>query len=201
MRGPRPELRSGDVLLRLHQRTDARAWREVRDANEEWLRPWEGTNPEGPKPTGSFGSMLRHLNAEYTAGRMYPFAVVYQGHFVGQLTMGNIIRGSLYGGYIGYWIDQRVAGRGVMTTALALALDYGLGSAGLHRIEVSIRPENVASLRVVEKLHLHCEGTRERYLHIDGDWRDHLVFVADQENSPTEGYVRRLLREREQQQH
>lgn len=112
--------------------------------------------------------------------------------------MGNIVRGSLYGGYIGYWIDHRVAGRGIMTTALAMALDFGLGTAGLHRIEVSIRPENTSSLRVVEKLHMHSEGTRQRYLHIDGDWRDHLVFVADKENSPTEGYLQRLDREREQ---
>lgn len=201
MRGPRPELRSGDVVLRLHRRTDAGAWRSVRDTNAEWLKPWEGTSPEGPKPQGSFGSMLRHLNAEYSAGRMVPFAVEYQGHFVGQLTMGNIIRGSLYGAYIGYWIDHRVAGRGIMTTSLALAIDYGLGHAGLHRIEVAIRPENTASLRVVEKLQMQFEGVRSRYLHIDGDWRDHKIFVADKENSPEEGYLNRLLREREMQQH
>lgn len=195
MRGPL--LTAGDVTLRLHQRSDAKAWREVREANAAWLQPWEGTSPDGPRPTGTYGSMLRHLNAEYADGRMFPFAVLHQGHYVGQLTMGNIVRGSLHGAYIGYWIDSRVAGRGIMPTALAMAIDYGLGPAGLHRIEVSIRPENAASLRVVEKLHLEQEGMRKRYLHIAGDWRDHLIFVADKENSPAEGYLQRWLRERE----
>ena len=198
VRGRGPELTCGDVVLRLHRRGDARAWQEVRDANDAWLKPWEGTSPEGPKPPGSFSSMLRHLNTEYDEGRMYPFAVVYQGNYVGQLTIGNVIRGSLQGAYIGYWIDARVAGRGIMPTALAMALDFALSTAGLHRIEVSIRPENAASLRVVEKLHMELEGTRKRYLHIAGDWRDHLIFVADKENSPGEGYLHRWLRERKQ---
>lgn len=192
-----PELRSGDVLLRLHRRSDAWAWREVRDANQAWLQPWEGTSPDGPKPRGTFGTMMRHFNIEYASGRMVPFAVVFQGNYVGQLTMGNIIRGSLQGAYIGYWIDARVAGRGIMPTALAMALDYGLGELGLHRIEVAIRPENAASLRVVEKLRMEFEGVRHRYLHIAGDWRDHHIFVADKENSPTGGYAQRWSRDRE----
>ena len=198
MRTRSPQLVSGDITLRLHQRSDGKAWREVKAANDDWLRPWEGTSPDGPKPPTTYGTMLRHLTAEYNAGRLYPFAIIYQGNYVGQLTLGNIIRGSLQGAYIGYWIDARVAGRGIMPTAVAMALDFGLGEAGLHRIEISIRPENAASLRVVEKLHLELEGTRKRYLHIAGDWRDHLIFVADIENSPHEGYLKRWLREREQ---
>ena len=50
---------------------------------------------------------------------------------------------------------------------------------GLHRIEINIRPENGPSIRVVEKLGFRYEGLRERYLHIDGDWRDHVSLRAD----------------------
>ena len=60
----------------------------------------------------------------------------------------------------------------------------------LHRIEIAIRPENAASLRVVEKLGFRPEGVRPRYLHIDGDWRDHLVFALNAEEAG-EGLVRR----------
>ena len=47
----------------------------------------------------------------------------------------------------------------------------------MHRVEVNIRPENVASLRVVEHLRFRDEGVRERYLHINGGWRDHRTFA------------------------
>ena len=190
-----PELRSGEVVLRTLRRSDGPAWREVRAANREWLRPWEGTSPDGHKPETAFGTMLRTMNAEMAAGRTVSFAIEYQGHYVGTLTIGNIIRGSLQAAYIGYWIDHRVAGRGIMPTAVAMALDYGLGELGLHRIEISIRPENAPSLRVVEKLHVLLEGRRPRYLHIAGDWRDHNIYVADQETAPTGGYLARWLRE------
>ena len=71
-----------------------------------------------------------------------------------------------------------------------LAVDYCFRSMRLHRIEIAIRPENVRSLRVVAKLGFRPEGLRPRYLHIDGDWRDHLVFALNAEEVP-EGLLRR----------
>ena len=64
-----------------------------------------------------------------------------------------------------------------MPTALALLIDHCFTDVYLHRVEIDIRPENKASLRVVEKLGLRREGYYERYLDIDGAWRDHLAFA------------------------
>ena len=69
-------------------------------------------------------------------------------------------------------------------------VDYCFDVMKLHRIEIAIRPENTKSLRVVAKLGFRPEGLRPRYLHIDGDWRDHLVFALNAEEVP-EGLVRR----------
>jgi ribosomal-protein-alanine N-acetyltransferase len=113
-----------------------------------------------------------------------PFAVTYEGSFVGQVTVGGIARGSLLSAYIGYWVDQRFAGRGITPTAVALATDHCFTGAGLHRVEINIRPENAASLRVVEKLGFRSEGLRERYLHINGAWRDHLTFALCADEVP-----------------
>jgi [ribosomal protein S5]-alanine N-acetyltransferase len=55
--------------------------------------------------------------------------------------------------------------------------DYAFGTLGLHRVEVNVRPENAASLKVVEHLRFRDEGVRERYLHINGAWRDHRTFA------------------------
>ena len=62
---------------------------------------------------------------------------------------------------------------------------------GLHRIEIAIRPENTSSLRVVEKLGITEVGFAPRYLHIDGDWRDHRLFAITREEVPL-GLVHRL---------
>ena len=120
-----------------------------------------------------------------------PFVITYDAALVGQLTVGGITWGSLRSAYIGYWIDQSVAGRGIMPTAVAMATDHCF-AIGLHRVEINIRPENVASRRVVEKLGFRYEGLRRRYIHINGDWRDHYAFALVREEVP-EGVLQRWL--------
>ena len=163
---------------------DGGAWREVRRANVEWLARWEATPPDGARGEVTFGQMVRFLRAEAREGRMLPFVLTYEGRLVGQLTVGGVTMGSLRSAHIGYWIDRRVAGRGAMPTAVALAVDHCFTEVRLHRIEVNIRPENTASLRVVEKLGFRDEGVRERLLHIDGAWRDHRSFALTAEEVP-----------------
>jgi ribosomal-protein-alanine N-acetyltransferase len=110
-----------------------------------------------------------------------PFVVEFEGELVGQLNVANILYGSVSSAVLGYWIAPEAAGKGVITTAVALVSDYLLNIVGLHRIEIAIRPENAASLRIVEKLGFRYEGKRERFIHINGAWRDHYVFALTQE--------------------
>ena len=76
------------------------------------------------------------------AVRRLPARADGEERLVGQITLGNIVRRAFCSAYAGYWVDSRVAGRGVIPTALALAVDHAFGAGGLHRIEVNIRPEN-----------------------------------------------------------
>jgi ribosomal-protein-alanine N-acetyltransferase len=178
------------VGLRPIRQRDAAAWRDVRARNLDWLAPWEATPPHAARADVGFREMVRYLRAEGRRGRMLPFVVTHQNALVGQLTVGGITWGSLCSAHVGYWIDQRVAGRGIMPTAVALAVDHCFFTVGLHRVEINIRPENVASLRVVEKLGLRDEGVRRRLLHIDGAWRDHRSFAVTAEEMP-EGLMAR----------
>jgi ribosomal-protein-alanine N-acetyltransferase len=134
--------------------------------------------------------MVRRYNAQARAGEALPWAVTYDGRLAGQMTISSIIWGSARMGSAGYWVDRDVAGRGVTPTALALAVDHCFFTVGLHRIEVNIRPENRASLRVVHKLGFREEGIRQRFLHIDGGWRDHVSFALTAEEVP-DGLLRR----------
>jgi ribosomal-protein-alanine N-acetyltransferase len=185
-------LREGQVALRPIRRQDAKAWREVRVRNADWLRPWESSVPDPVRePAPTYAGMVRRLRLEAREGRTLPFAVTYGGAFVGQLTINGVVGGSLRACSIGYWIDQRVAGRGITPTAVALAIDHAFGPLGLHRVEICIRPENGPSRRVVEKLGLTIEGVRPRFLHIDGDWRDHVIYVITTEEVDPGGMIGR----------
>ena len=134
---------------------------------------------------------MRDLRRQARQHRALPFALTVDGEFAGQLTVTNIVGGSARWGQVGYWIDQRHAGQNIMPTAVAMAVDHCLLGLGLHRIEVAIRPENTASLRVVEKLGFTEVGYAPRYLHINGDWRDHRLFAITTEDCP-DGLLRRF---------
>ena len=143
----------------------------------------------------TFAAMVRSQRRQARQGSLLPYVVEVDGRLVGQLTVGGITWGSLCSAHIGYWIDQAVAGRGLMPTAVALATDHCFSVLHLHRIEVNIRPENTASLRVVEKLGFREEGLRRAFLHIDGAWRDHRSFALTAEEVPA-GLLARWLESR-----
>jgi [ribosomal protein S5]-alanine N-acetyltransferase len=148
---------------------------------------------EAERPT-SFRALVRRLERLAREGTCMPFAIESGGRFAGQITVNNIVRGSAQFASIGYWLDRAYAGRGVMPLAVALVIDHCFTGAGLHRIEIAIRPENSNSLRVVEKLGLREYGYAPRFLHIDGAWRDHRLYAVTVEEC-TDGMVRRLLGE------
>ena len=193
MRGWPAELGHGEILLRPLTMRDATAWREVRLRNADWLRPWDATVPPGSRQRPrSFRGLTRHLGRLARDGQAMPFAIDYRGRFVGQVTVNNIVRGSAMFASVGYWLDSAVAGEGIMPISVALTIDHCFGPVGLHRVEIAIRPENTNSLRVVEKLQIHEVGYAPRFLHIDGDWRDHRIFAITSEECP-QGVLRRLL--------
>lgn len=183
-------LRDGAVLLRPYRRSDAAAWSEVRCANQSWLAPWESSPPgrwEELNSPAAFRFVHRDQRRQARRGESMPFAVCLaepdgRECFVGHLNLGNIVRRAFCSAYVGYWVDGRVAGRGVIPTAMALAVDHAFGPGGLHRIEVNIRPENGPSRRVVEKLGFREEAYHPRYMHIDGAWRDHIGYALTSED-------------------
>lgn len=189
-------LRHGTVELRPLRWRDAARWSELRLRNEAWLAPWEPSSSHSwgqRHSVSAYLSMHRALLGQARRGASLPFAVLVDGQLAGQLTVANVVRGVLRSGHIGYWVAEEQAGRGVITTAVALAVDHCFGPVGLHRVQVEIRPENAASRRVVDKLGFRQEAFYQRYLDIDGGYRDHLGFALTVEDVP-EGLVRRHLR-------
>ncbi|MHA7306803.1 GNAT family N-acetyltransferase [Arthrobacter sp. TMN-49] len=191
-------LECGDLVLRPIKFRDRAEWGAVRARNAAWLQPWEASNPASQGQLPTFGGMVRVLNRQAREAAALPFIITERVPgkpkpvIVGQLTVSSIMWGSAMSASLGYWVDQERAGRGIVPTAVAMATDHCFRQLGLHRMEINIRPENVASLRVVEKLSFRDEGLRQRYLHINGEWADHRSFALTSEEVP-EGILTKWL--------
>ena len=192
-------LHDQELTLRPLRRRDRAPFERLRERNAEWLRPWDASDPDRGRALIDFRTMRRWNEEQARLGAYLPLAITVEGRLAGQITAGPIQYGAMRTAVLGYWIDRREAGRGVVPRAVAMLIDHLFAELGMHRIEVTVRPENLASLRVVDKLHLRPEGMRRAAIHVDGAWRDHLVFALTAEEVATghdgRGVLRRLHRE------
>lgn len=179
--GPRT-LASGDVVVRALTRKDEEAWFDLRQRNRGWLKSWEATEPPGGmKASPRFKEIVRRDRRQWKRGRSYSMVISVFGELVGRICITGIEWGSARTGSLGYWIDEKKAGKGIVPIAAALLIQRGF-DLGLHRVEIITRPDNYASLRVVDKLGFRDEGMRKRCLYVDGAWRDHRVFALTVED-------------------
>ena len=179
------KLVDGELFLKPIRFRDKSQWDSVRAINRDWLSPWEATRPniDHKSALPSYYGMVMQLNRELRALRSISLEIWLNENrdqvLIGQITLGGIIFGAMRGAHIGYWIDQRFANRGYTTRAVKLLTKFGFEQLRLHRIEINLRPENEASKQVAIKAGYLLEGARNNYLHIAGDWRDHVTFVKE----------------------
>jgi len=186
---------AGAVELRPPRLSDASAWSRIRLRDRRHLENWEPTTPgrwEDRNAVLSWPSQWWALRSLARHGQSLPFVITVDGELAGQITVGNVVRGSLCSAWIGYWVAGHLVRGGVATAAVALLVDHCFSSAGLHRLEATVRPENLPSLRVLGKLGFREEGLFRRYLDVAGAWRDHRCFAMTVEDAPG-GLVTRLI--------
>ena len=173
------------VLLRPLTRDDFAAWRVVRWRNRARLEQWEPRavpgRPDSAQDARAFADRCTARRRERQQGTGYGFGVFVNGCLRGEMNLSSIQRGPFQSCYVGYWIDEAVAGHGYTPEALVVAARFAFEELRLHRLQVAIVPRNSASRRVVEKLGLRYEGLAERYVEINGVWEDHHRFAITEE--------------------
>ena len=109
------------------------------------------------------------------------------GNVLGTANFTQIVRGAFQACYLGYELDQRCEGRGLMREALEAAIRHMFERVGLHRIMANHIPYNQRSAGLLKRLGFHPEGYARDYLYIDGAWRDHVLTALANPNAPPPG--------------
>lgn len=169
------------LLMRPLVADDYPQWREVRTVNEEWLTKWEpqrvAGQPDVVQSRQAFSSRCAARQRERQLGTGYGFGIFVDNQLAGEMNVSAIQRGPFQNAYVGYWIDERLAGQEYTPEALVVAMRFAFEDLRLHRLQISIIPRNKPSRRVVEKLGIRLEGMAEKYLEINGNWEDHMRYA------------------------
>jgi ribosomal-protein-alanine N-acetyltransferase len=94
---------------------------------------------------------------------------------IGVVNFTGVIRGAFHACLLGYSIDLAREGQGLMHEALRASIDYVFTELRLHRIMANYQPTNHRSAQLLRRLGFVTEGYAQRYLYIDGGWRDHVL--------------------------
>lgn len=172
-------LKGKRITLRMPVNADYAAWASLREASRRFLEPWEPRWAPDELERHAWRSRIQRYREDYARGHAIPFFIFTNqgGTLAGGITLGNIRHGVSQSAQIGYWVGERYAGKGLMLEAVNLVIPYAFDTLGLHRIEAACIPDNMRSIRVLEKARFTREGLLRSYLRINGSWQDHYLYA------------------------
>ena len=174
---PAVELHGPRLVVRPPRAGDAEDWAATRNRNRAFLTPFEPLWPDEDLTAAHFTQRLARQAADWRLGRGQPFLVfLHDGALAGGININNIARGAAQYASLGYWLDEARQGQGLMLEALNLIIAYGFEEVRLHRFNAGCLTHNTRSHNLLFRCGFRVEGMAEKYLEINGEWRDHVLF-------------------------
>ncbi len=145
--------------------------------NSQHLAPWDPLREDDFFTSDWQEAHVATSLVEADAGRSARFVLVDDAEhtIVGRVNVNNIVRGAFWSADLGYWIDGALSGRGLMTRAVAAARAHAASVLQLHRLQAATLLHNTASQRVLAANGFERIGVAPKYLHIAGEWQDHIL--------------------------
>lgn len=144
--------------------------------NIEHLKAFEPSRDGSFYTYAAHYSMLMESYKQLIEGSAFDLGIFKDNKIIGKIKLSNIVYGVFKNAFIGYSIDGEEQGRGYMKEAVELVVKYAFEELELHRVEASAMVDNIRSQRVLEACGFKEIGISEKYLFINGEWRDHKIF-------------------------
>lgn len=175
----RPTLATPRLLLAASEPSLAAAVCDFQRRNQAHFAPWDPPTPAVFFTEDFQRGRLRQAAEAFVADTGYRWWLLPREgprHVIGTVNVSQVARGAFQSAMLGYALDERVQGLGLMHEALEAVIDEVFGPrVNLHRLQANHRPENRRSAAVLARLGFCEEGRAPAYLYIDGAWREHVL--------------------------
>lgn len=149
--------------------------------NRDHLAPWMA--PPDPRADGEpyWRLQLTQDLAEWHNGRGVRFLVFESGRMVGMCSFTQISGGTCN---LGYSIDHRLEGQGLMAEAVRAGLRFMFEEKGMRQVHASYMPSNERSGALLGRLGFRIEGTSRDAVYFNGRWQDLVRTVLQSPGPP-----------------
>ncbi len=173
-----PKLKGARIILRLACLDDVRAIIRYYTENKVYLAPFEPLKSSGFYTEIYWYEEVQQALDEFNADRslrLFVFEKENERAIIGSINFRNFIRAVFQSCTLGYSLAEASQGKGYMTEALTLAINYVFAELNMHRVMASYMPHNQRSGRLLKRLGFVVEGYARDYLMINGQWEDHIL--------------------------
>ena len=172
-------LRTERLVLTMLPPSAGAALAQYQRENRAHLLPWSPPTPPGFFSADFWQWRLEENRLEYANDVSLRLQLLESDEsdapVIGQVSLTQYTRGPHQSCNLGYNVDHRFEGRGLMKEALGAALRHAFGPLAFHRIAANYMPTNERSGRLLRSLGFEVEGYARDYLYIAGAWRDHVL--------------------------
>ncbi len=172
-------IQGNKISIRVLNSDDASDLLEYYTRNKDFLSKFEPHRDEEFYTVEVQKQSLIENYKEFIKGEGAHFGIYKAEKMIGRIRIYNIVHGVFKSAFIGYSMDEQYQGNGYMKEAVSLVVTYVYEELGLHRIEATTLVDNEKSQRVLKACGFNELGICKEYLHINGKWRDHVIFYKN----------------------
>jgi ribosomal-protein-alanine N-acetyltransferase len=172
-------IKTNRLLLRMLEQHEAHLICAYVNENREHLERLEPRRSEGYYNPDFWEAEIKRIRNDFFMGHALRLCIFFReslkGPIIGVCNFTNILRGVFQACFLGYSVDHKYQGQGIMYEALNASTDFVFKHLKLHRIMANYMPRNEKSGKLLKKLGFTIEGCARDYLKINGQWEDHIL--------------------------
>lgn len=175
------------ILVRPPQLDDMQTWIAIRKQNQGYLKPFEPTWPKKALTEEFYFKRQIKLLREWKSDKKYAFVIVNQsGAIIGGVNINSVRRDKKLpsSASFGYWIAEQYQGKGYMTEALTLLIEFSVTHLKIGELNIACLPHNQRSIKLARRLGFQKTGYAKKYLQINGKRQDHILHSLCYKNLP-----------------
>lgn len=173
------------LTLRALRASDYKIWFQTHTEHFPAFDKWD-IGPKNKKECTRawFKKIKRRHESLALKDQCYIFSIFHRktGRLVGSLDISVFVRGTHQFANFGYRIYNRYWRKGYGKEAARAGLKIGFQDLKLNRLEAAINLDNRKSIALVRSIGMKREGIKKRYWYEEGQWVDHLIYVANPED-------------------
>ena len=172
-------IKTNRLLLRMLEQNETHLIRSYVNENRGHLERLEPSRSESYYKTDFWEAEIKRIRNDFFMGHAFRLCIFFRkspkGPIIGVCNFTSILRGVFQACFLGYSVDHKYQGQGIMYEALDASTDFVFKHLKLHRIMANYMPRNEKSGKLLKKLGFTIEGYARDYLKINGQWEDHIL--------------------------